>query len=144
MLREPVVERLLFHLPNQQPIVFEDDDPVDHVVDRNDGRDSKFSAWFKANIKYKKAKNLTYSQFPSKFVYHQKEREWRPCKSGYSIGCLYFVAPWAGELHYLRILLYIIKGPKSLNDLKTIGGTVFPTFKYACYALGLIMMTRSL
>ena len=32
--REPGVERLSFHLPDEQTIVFEDDDPIDSVLDR--------------------------------------------------------------------------------------------------------------
>ena len=42
MLREPSVERLPFHLPNQQPVIFQDDDPIDYVLDRNEGIGNKF------------------------------------------------------------------------------------------------------
>ena len=138
MLRKPSVERLPFHLPNQQPIVFHDYESIDNVCNRSDGLASKFLAWFDANENYQEARELTYAQFPTKFVYHANERQWRPRTRGYSIGRLYFVAPGAGEAHYLRILLNISKGPRSFEDIRTIGETTYPSFKDACYALGLL------
>ena len=109
MLRKSSVERLSFHLPNQYPIVFQDYESIDNVCNRNDGLASKFLAWFDANVNYEEARDLTYTQFPSKFVYHADERQWHPRTSGHSIGRIYFVAPGVGEAHYLRILLNIIK-----------------------------------
>ncbi|KAF7807937.1 uncharacterized protein G2W53_040098 [Senna tora] len=55
-----------------------------------------------------------------------------------SIGRLYYVAPGSGELHYLRLLLTFIKGPTCYEDIRTINGVVYPTFKDACYVMGLL------
>ncbi|KAF7814861.1 uncharacterized protein G2W53_028830 [Senna tora] len=66
--REPSVERLPFHLPDQQ-----------------------------ANKKYPKARFLTYSQFPTQFVYKTDSRQWFERKSGRSIGRLYYVAPGSDD-----------------------------------------------
>jgi len=74
MLRKSSVERLLFHLPNQQPIVFQDYESIDNVCNRNDGLASKFLVWFDANVDYEEAIELTYAQFPTKFVYHAYDR----------------------------------------------------------------------
>lgn len=49
--RNPAVERLSFHLPNQQNVYFNDSDSIDVVVDQKTINQSMFLAWFEA---YKK------------------------------------------------------------------------------------------
>ncbi|XP_019166684.1 PREDICTED: uncharacterized protein LOC109162437 [Ipomoea nil] len=49
--RNPSVERLSFHLPNEQSIIFLDDDLVNDVVNRPTVAQSMFTAWFEANKK---------------------------------------------------------------------------------------------
>ncbi|KAF7813324.1 uncharacterized protein G2W53_034300 [Senna tora] len=136
--REPSVERLPFHLPNQQSVIFCDDDNLDDVVENATLKQSKFLAWFEANKIYPAARELTYAQFPTKFVFKVDKREWSIRKSGHSIGRLYYVAPGLGELHYLRVMLTRVKGPTSYEDIRTMNGVLHPTFKDACYALGLL------
>ncbi|KAF7826710.1 uncharacterized protein G2W53_017874 [Senna tora] len=65
--KEPSVERLTFHLPDQQGAVFLDNAPIDSVVFNATVKQTKFLAWFEANKKYPKARFLTYSQ-PSLFT----------------------------------------------------------------------------
>ena len=74
MLWKPSFEHLPFHLPNQQPIVFQDYESIDNVCNCNDGLASKFLIWFDANVDYEEARELTYAQFPTKFVYHAYDR----------------------------------------------------------------------
>ncbi|KAF7826981.1 uncharacterized protein G2W53_018145 [Senna tora] len=136
--REPSVERLPFHLPDQQGVVFGDHDSIDSVVFNATVKQTKFLAWFEANKRYPKAKSLTYAQFPSQFVYKIDWRQWFERKSSRSIGRLYYVAPGLGELHYLRLLLTFTKGPTCYEDIRTINGVVYPTFKDACYVMGLL------
>ncbi|XP_019156257.1 PREDICTED: uncharacterized protein LOC109152972 [Ipomoea nil] len=73
--RNPSVERLSFHLPNEQSIIFHDDDLVDDVVNRPTVAQSMFTAWFEANKKYAAGRQLTYSQMPTKFVWKNDKRE---------------------------------------------------------------------
>jgi hypothetical protein len=51
---------------------------------------------------------------------------------------MYFVHPAAGEQYYLRILLNIVCGATSFENLRTINGIIYPSFKEACIALGLL------
>ncbi|XP_054824736.1 uncharacterized protein LOC129322435 [Prosopis cineraria] len=56
--RNPSVERLSFHLPNHQMVVFEENEDLQHVMSRNNGKPTMFEAWFIANAKYENAKGL--------------------------------------------------------------------------------------
>ncbi|KAF7808074.1 ATP-dependent DNA helicase PIF1-like [Senna tora] len=108
--RDLSVERLPFHLPNQQGVVFGDHDSIDSVVFNATAKQTKFLAWFEANKRYPKAKSLTYAQFPSQFVYKTDCRQWFKRKSG----------------------------PTCYEDIRTINGVVYPTFNNACYVMGLL------
>ena len=49
---------------------------------------------------------------------------------------MYFVHPNDPERFALRILLLYRKGLDSFESLRTVNGTLFPTYKEACFALG--------
>jgi hypothetical protein len=51
---------------------------------------------------------------------------------------MYFVHPAAGERYYLRMLLNIVCGATSFEDLRTVQGIPYHSFKEACNALGLL------
>nr|KAJ0191770.1 hypothetical protein LSAT_V11C800451820 [Lactuca sativa] len=61
-----------------------------------------------------------------------------PRKIGKSIGRIHAVSPNLGEAYFLRILLNKVKGPKSFEDIRTVNGHEYATFREACYALGLL------
>ncbi|KAK9733232.1 hypothetical protein RND81_04G053500 [Saponaria officinalis] len=111
--RTPPVQRLNFHLPGEQSVVYNDDDQLD-------------------------ARELTYSEFPSKFVWIEKTRRWKPRDNGFAIGRVYHSSPGCGERYFMRMLLNIIKGPTCYEDIRTINGITYPSFREAFYALGLL------
>ncbi|XP_025703767.1 uncharacterized protein [Arachis hypogaea] len=108
--RWPPVQRLRFHLPNQQHVVFDDHDTIGSVLIRNRDLMTMFTAWMMANRTYVEGRTLTYVEFPSKFVYDLQSRQWKPRRRGFSIGRLSFVHPSTGELFYMRMLLNVQRG----------------------------------
>jgi len=62
--RFPTVERLQYHLPNQQMVLFDDDDDVHEVATRLSISRTMFTKWFKINRKSEVARSLTFDQFP--------------------------------------------------------------------------------
>jgi hypothetical protein len=60
----PVVERLQYHLPNQQMVLFNDDDDVYEVAARTTISRTMLTEWFKVNQKLEVARSLTFDQFP--------------------------------------------------------------------------------
>jgi hypothetical protein len=136
--REPAVERLNFHLENEQPVMFDDSDYLDNVLSQPNIRKTKFTEWMKTNALYEQARELTYSDFPSKWVWHNKDKEWRSRKQRRCVGRIFYSHPGSGERFYLRMLLNIVKGPRSFEEIRTVNSVLYPTFKSACYALGLL------
>jgi len=136
--REPSVERLNFHLEGEEPVVFEDHEDIADVIKKPHIRDTKFIAWFEVNQKYPEARDLTYGEFPLKFTWKASQRKWTPRQRGLSIGRIHFVAPGCGEKFYLRTLLNYVKGPLCYDDIYTVGGVKYNTFKEVCFALGLL------
>ncbi|KAK7360203.1 hypothetical protein VNO77_02185 [Canavalia gladiata] len=136
--REPSIERLSFHLPDQHAVVFQDDDTLDDIANRPSSITTKFLAWMGANKKYDEGRSLTYAEFPTKFVWKQSEHEWTIRKRGFSIGRLHFVPPGSGELYYLRLLLNRARGVQSYRDIRTVNDITYATFKDACYSLGIL------
>ncbi|KAK9724458.1 hypothetical protein RND81_05G073600 [Saponaria officinalis] len=117
--RNPPVQRLQFHLPDEQGVVFDDNTFIDEVLEKPS-----------VGVSYEDddmqvAKQLLYCQFPTK-------------KYGFTIGRLRHVPPTCGELYFMRIMLNHIKGPKCFEDIRTVNGVVYPTYREICYAIGII------
>ncbi|XP_074292996.1 uncharacterized protein LOC141619874 [Silene latifolia] len=144
--RTPAIERLQYHLPDEQPIVFHNDDWVDEVVENTSLGVSQFLNWMGCNNstveEMQVAKELLYCEFPTKFVWKNKVRQWSLRKKGFTIGRLVYVPSQCDELYFMRVLLNHVKGPKYFEDIRTLNDFVHPTFREACYALGLIGADR--
>ncbi|XP_058727157.1 uncharacterized protein LOC131598591 [Vicia villosa] len=136
--RSPAVERLYFHLEGENPVYYTDHELIDEVLDKPSVKESMFTAWMEANKTYSEARNLTYSNFLTKFVYDKRYRRWRPRKRGHTIGRLIWVPPSTGELYYLRMMLTVVKGPTCYEDIKKVGGIIRDSFRDACFEMGFL------
>ena len=137
-VRSPAVERLYFHLENQQHVYWTDDQQIGEVLSKNTIKESMFTAWMHSNKICSYGRDLTYHQYISRFVYVARKRCWQPRKQGNTIGRLIWVPPSAGELFYLRMMLSTAKGAQSYSDIRTVNGLVYPTFREACFAKGFL------
>ncbi|XP_022003995.1 uncharacterized protein LOC110901476 [Helianthus annuus] len=136
--RYPSVIRLPFHLPDKQNVIYGPDDEVDSVLEKRSVSSTMFLGWMEKNEKDPLARTLTYVEFPTKFVWKKDERIWDKHIIGKTIGRIHCVNPSMGEAYFLRIFLNKVVGPKSFEDIRTVNGQVFPTFRDACYARGLL------
>ncbi|KAK9275061.1 hypothetical protein L1049_022319 [Liquidambar formosana] len=136
--RHPAVERLQYHLEDQQNLIFSDDDIPQDVISRSTIDKTMLTQWFKANEEHPDARNLTYAEFPCSWVWKSEIKKWTIRLSGNTIGRLPFAHPTSGERYYPRMLLHIVRGGTCYKDLRTIDGVEYPTFKDACIALGLL------
>ena len=53
------------------------------------------------------------------------------------MGRIYIVSPFDGEKFNLRVLLNHVKGPTGFDNLLTVNGITYPTFKQAAKQRGL-------
>ena len=136
--RTPAVERLAVHLPLMNSIVYPPDQPLVNIVDDPRYMQTTLIEWFTANTMFPAARELTYIEFPTKWVWNKKNKTWHSRKASRKIGRAIYINPSCGELYYLRMLLNIARGATSYDDLRTISGVLYPTFKDACQAIGLL------
>lgn len=136
--RYPSVIRLPFHLPNQQQVIYGPNEYIDNVLNKPSVSSTMFLSWMEYNECNQDARNLTYVEFPTKYVWKSEQRCWARRKQGFSLGRIHAISPSAGEGYFLRILLNKVKGPKSFDDILTVNGHKYNTFRQACYAAGLL------
>ncbi|WOG92304.1 hypothetical protein DCAR_0311567 [Daucus carota subsp. sativus] len=136
--RWPSVDRLPIHLPDSKYVSFKTGESLQNVCHRADSKRSKLEAWFLANKLLPDAKNYTYNEFPSYFTWLPKECKWKYRQRGDVVGRLSEVHATAGDLLYLRMLLMRKKGCLGFEDIRTVDGVVYDTFKEACGAMGLL------
>nr|GEW01750.1 uncharacterized protein [Tanacetum cinerariifolium] len=99
--RSPAVERLPFHLPNQQSVVFDPTKSIDFQLEKVSANTSKFLAWMECNQTNKEARKL-YAEFPKYYVWNKTDNIWTKRKKGKSIGRIHHVPPSWDELWYLQ------------------------------------------
>lgn len=133
--RNPSVMRLPVHLEGEHAVVLKDTDDLNAVINSEKNNDTMLTAWMEVNATSAEARELTYAEFPTKFRW---DNGWIKRQRGTSIGRISYVHPTAGQRYYLRLLLNIVKGPTSFEDIRTVNGRVYPTYKDACYVLGLL------
>ena len=114
--------------------------PTQELQDRLDAAHSTLTAFFAYNVSYDDGRNLLYQDFPSEYWFDKKHRRWRRRRrrNTTAIGRMYYCSPTAGERFYLRLLLTAVRGATSFEHLRTVAGTLYPTFQAACVALGLL------
>nr|GEV35444.1 ATP-dependent DNA helicase PIF1-like [Tanacetum cinerariifolium] len=74
VVESKTVERLPFHLPGQQQVVYDEDANIDDVLSKPSVASTKFTQWMECNKTSDLAKTLTYAEFSTKFVWIRQKR----------------------------------------------------------------------
>ncbi|XP_047141069.1 uncharacterized protein LOC124816088 [Hydra vulgaris] len=101
--------RLQFHLPDNQIVYFNEAEEQVAII-RAAQHDAHLTACFKLNAENFEARQYSYIEIPYHFVFDGKNCKWK-----------------VGQ----RVAI-------SFENLRTVNGTVFNTFRNACYQLGLL------
>jgi hypothetical protein len=118
--------------------VFSEDADLQEVVGKSNVQKTTLTKWFTANRNYASARDTPYAKFPKRWVWNKTLKKWTPRQRGTKISCVYYAHPASGERYYLRMLLNVVCGATSFEDLRTVDGRVCAMFKEACQAKGLL------
>ena len=80
--RSPAVERLPFHLPNQQSVIFDPSESIDYQLEKASANISKFLGWMETNKIDEEARKLLYVDFPKHYVWNKTDKKWTKRKQG--------------------------------------------------------------
>ncbi|GJU80560.1 ATP-dependent DNA helicase PIF1-like protein [Tanacetum coccineum] len=118
--RIPSAERLSFHLPGEQQVLYNENSDLETIIHKLSVGHSMFEGWMKMNELYPIACELTYAEFPTKYVWNAPKRIWMLRKQGRSIGRIHSVPISTGDAYYCRMLLNSTKGCKTHDDIKKV------------------------
>ena len=143
---KPPVFKLPVHLENQNCILYEN-----NVVAAQEALDTQkqtpLTGFFKANSVFVEANDYSYEDFPQRFTWNTRLKEWTLQKERVpgrdimfeQIGRMVACHPSQGEQFFLRLLLkHKSEGKTSFKDLRTVNNVELPTFKAACIAYHLL------
>ena len=111
-----------------QNITFHSNQRLDNIIKQPGIQKTTLTEWMEINKINTDAKELTYAQFPKKWVWNNKDKIWTPRKYGHTIGRTYYIHPNSGELYYLRLLLNHQKGITSFEQLRTTNNITYPIY----------------
>jgi hypothetical protein len=139
---EPSVLCLGVHLPEHQSVIINPNRDINaqQALQRHQNRDTTLTGWFTANALYsdRVINNTLYQDFPNKMVWNKSTYKWTIRQRGFQIGRMYYAHPSSGERFYLRLLLTVVKGATSYDDLCSFEIHLYPSFREACIARGLL------
>ncbi|XP_021996164.1 uncharacterized protein LOC110893362 [Helianthus annuus] len=146
--KNPPVQVLAVHLEGKQNLTFKQSQWLSDITSNSNIGKTTLTKWFVNNTNEISNENnsglsgvnLRYIDYLSMYRWDMSSKKLmrRRSKREPTIGRLTYVHPTCGELFYLRLLLNFQRGCCSFADVRTISGTVMPTFREACERLGLI------
>nr|XP_043619656.1 uncharacterized protein LOC122591453 [Erigeron canadensis] len=146
--RHPPVQILAVHLEGKQTVSFRASQRLSNVVRNPALALTTLTEWL-ANNRRELASNipreqtgldLNYTQYPSQYTWHGNTKSWirRGTNRVASVSRLVYVHPTCGNLFYLRLLLTHQVGCTSFEDIRTVSGVTYDSYRLACEKLGLI------
>ena len=145
--RYPTVVHLSVHLENGQRVYF---NPQNFQQQLNAPPTTTLTAFFALCQTDPFAKTLLYGDVPQYYTWNASVKTFERRKQGQEVdehpgvrssdalGRVYTVHPSNAECFFLRMLLHVVRGPTSFEDLKTVNGTICQTFREACEQKGLL------
>ncbi|KAF1894017.1 hypothetical protein Lal_00003933 [Lupinus albus] len=124
------VVRLQIHFPNRHQIRFYDHQMINDILNDDHNSKTMLTQFFALNHLDVEARHYLYTEIPKDYTWEKGNREWHRRRNRRKVlGRMYTISPSEGDKFYLRVLLNHVRGPTSWEDLLTVDGTCFPTFK---------------
>ncbi|KAF8118673.1 hypothetical protein N665_0003s0048 [Sinapis alba] len=136
--RSTAVQKLSFHLPGKQHVIFRGKDKMEVVVNCKLIENTMFLAWFELCKVDSLAKTITYVQIPNFFTFDKSKKKFNRRKRGFAIGRINYAPRKQEDAYYLRVLFNYVCGPTSYEDIKTFEDVLHKSYKKTCSARGLL------
>jgi hypothetical protein len=135
----PSVLQLQLHLPDMQSVTYNDDDSLADVVSRQCSNRTTLTEYFTKNREEQSARKILYREFLEHYRWIPGKKLWQGRKQASGqIGRIVYANPVEEERYFLRVLLNHVRGATSFEDLRTVAGVTYATFREACEKRGLI------
>ncbi|KAK4394704.1 hypothetical protein Sango_1624700 [Sesamum angolense] len=141
---DPAVINLQLHLPNQQSVTYWANQRLDNILRWDHVSKTMLTEYFSMCSKSEDARKYLCREFPEHYVWDKQDRCWRERKKRDVIGRISGVNPIEGERYYLRLLLNHIRGSTSFQDLLTVNGVAYSSFKQVAQKRGLLESDQSI
>ena len=131
------VSRLPVHLPDMHVVQYYDEENLQEVLRAQ--RNTKLVDFFRLCREYYSTfRYVRYADVSQYCVWRQNCWEPRANSAQRQVTRMFAVSPMEGERYYLRMLLNVVTGPRSFDDVRTYNGVVYTTFKEAAIARNLL------
>ena len=131
--QDPCIERLHFHLENEQQIILTDYTDLTKIVTKERVGITKCTQWMETNKMCEEARELTYAEFPLKWVWKKKEKKWGKTKKGRYAGMIYMLIQQM--VKNTTCECYLTPAKDACLSKGTVNGVVHTSYKSACEAL---------
>ena len=119
-------------------IIYHRDQSLPSILARKNIDKMMFTEWMHTIEVFEDSRDLIYTEFPTRWVSNAQDKIWIRKKRRNRISKIMYIHPSSDELYYLRMLLNVMKGARSYDNIKIIDGIVHPTFQSACNVLDLL------
>ncbi|XP_002449443.2 uncharacterized protein LOC8071841 [Sorghum bicolor] len=128
-----------------QSVTYNDEENLEDVVRRPGSNRTTLTEYFSRNREDRVARKILYREFPEHYRWITGRKVWQGRKqSSGQIGQIVYANPAEGERYFLRVLLNHVRGATSYEDLRTVAGVTYSTFREACEKRGLIETDQSI
>jgi len=128
-----------------QSKTYNEEENLEDIVSRPGSNRTILTEYFSKNREDRIARKILYREFPEHYRWIKGRKVWQIRKQvSAQIGRIVYANPSEGERYFLRLLLNHVRGATSYEDLRTMAGVTYSTFREACEKRGLIEMDQSI
>jgi len=134
----PSVLQLQCHLPNMQSVITKETANLKDVVKKPSATMTTLTEYFTLNRDDSHARKFLYREIPEHYRWISGKKACQRRKQRGQVGRIVYAHPAKGERYFLRVLLNHVRGATSFENLRTVAGIMYPTFRETCEKRGLI------
>jgi hypothetical protein len=136
--KDPNVIRLQLHLLGMHRVVFNTMHDPQIVLNRGEVQRTKLTKFFRMCAVDENARRFMYQKIPNIMFGKNKKKYGRSVREALPLTCCILQALLKVKAFICKLLLTVVARPHSFEDLRTVDGVIYGTFKDACNAMGLL------